>query len=243
MRKHLVTLVVALGLTGCAGTDHWSYSGNTGPDKWAELAETNSVCSNGINQSPINLQSPVEAELEPLLINYSSAATDIVNNGHTVQVNIAAGSRISGSGQAFVLKQVHFHSPSENLIAGQSFPLEAHFVHADLQGNLAVLAVMFKAGLENRVLKRLWTKMPVQSGQKHSLSNFIIDISKLLPTDKSYYRYNGSLTTPPCTEGVRWFVLKQPVEVSMNQVQQFLDIMQHENNRPVQPINARVILK
>ena len=139
-------------------------------------------------------------------------------------------------------KQFHFHSPSENTINGQYYPLEAHFVHADQDGRLAVIGVMFELGEENSELAKLWKNMPEDS---HSQATLLKELSalNLMPKEKSYYRFNGSLTTPPCTEGVRWFVLKDTIKASKAQINKFRTVMGTDTNRPVQPINARVILQ
>ncbi len=169
-------------------------------------------------------------------------ATDIVNNGHSIQVNYASGSTIAIAGKTFELRQFHFHAPSEHQMHGQSFPMEAHLVHADAAGNLAVIAVLFQAGRHNALIDQLWKHMPAHSGEKHVLPT-PIDVLELLPRDKAYFRYNGSLTTPPCTEGVWWFVMKQPVIMAKQQVEVFEHIMHHPNNRPVQSVNARPMLQ
>jgi carbonic anhydrase len=145
-------------------------------------------------------------------------------------------------GHEFELRQYHFHAPSENRINGKSYPMEAHLVHADKEGNLAVIAVMFVEGAENPSLARAWAHMPEKVGDKHSLPSSIA-VDGMLPAKHGYYRYNGSLTTPPCSEGVRWIVMKAPVSASRPQIERFEHIMHHPNNRPVQPINARVVLQ
>jgi len=164
-----------------------------------------------------------------------------LNNGHTVQVNIASGSTVIIDDIEFELKQFHFHTPSENNINGKSFPLEAHFVHVSKDGELAVVALMFEDGNENEMLGKLWAKMPIKSGEKIKLE--IADVTSLLPKDRDYYRFNGSLTTPPCTEGVRWIVLKKSTTLSKAQLDKFAKVMVHPNNRPIQPVNARIIVK
>jgi carbonic anhydrase len=165
-----------------------------------------------------------------------------VNNGHSIQVNYNAGSTITVHGKAFELQQFHFHSPSENTIEGQSFPLEAHFVHADQKGNLAVIAVMFTSGTKNAELGKVWEQMPNRAGEKRPLPKSI-NADLLLPKSRDYYRFNGSLTTPPCSEGVWWLVMKSSPTVSEEQIKKFTQTMGFPNNRPLQPINARVILK
>jgi len=234
-------LLTASSTTLASGHGHWGYSGEQGPENWAQLSHDNVACT-GANQSPVNLTGFIEADLTPIQFNYKAGGTEILNNGHTVQVNYQPGSIMMLEGHGFSLKQVHFHAPSENHINGQSYPLEGHLVHADKAGNLAVIAVMFTVQDENSTLAGAWQQMPEQTGEKYQL-NTVFDIEGLLPSNRDYYRFNGSLTTPPCSEGVRWLVLKQPVGVSAEQVKVFARVLAGPNNRPIQATNARVILK
>lgn len=221
---------------------HWGYTGHNSPDSWGTLSPKYHTCSEGKNQSPINVRSSMDLDLEALDLSYTKGSKEILNNGHTIQVNFEEGNTFVLDGITFELKQFHFHTPSENNIEGKSFPLEAHFVHLDKEGNIAVLALMFEEGAENAELAKVWEKMPKNGGDKSELA--LADIaSSLLPENKDYYRFNGSLTTPPCTEGVRWFVLKTTVSISKAQVETFLHTMHHPNNRPIQKTNARVIVK
>ncbi len=221
---------------------HWGYSGHEGPEHWGKLDPKYSLCSEGKNQSPVNLTGMIESDLPPITINYKSGGNEILNNGHTIQVNYNPGSTIKVNGNEFELKQFHFHSPSENTIEGHSYPMEAHFVHADKEGNLAVIAVMFKAGEKNAELEKAWAHMPENVGEKGALPK-TVDANILLPHDHDYYRFNGSLTTPPCPEGVWWLVMKYFHTASKEQIDKFAHAMHHPNNRPVQPANARAILK
>jgi len=220
---------------------HWGYSGDEGPENWAQLTAENNACS-GKNQSPINLTGFIEADLSPITFNYLSGGDQVVNNGHTVQVNYQAGSSIKIDGEQFNLLQFHFHAPSENHINGKSYPLEAHLVHADKQGNLAVVAVMFEQGATNSLLAKSWQNMPEHAGDKNKLTDNV-NVDMLLPKNRDYYRFNGSLTTPPCSEGVRWLVMKDPVTVSKQQIEQFKHALHEPNNRPIQAVNSRVVLK
>ena len=220
---------------------HWEYSGEAGPNNWAKLSPDFSSCA-GKNQSPINLTGFIEAELDRIAFNYKAGSTDILNNGHTVQVNAAPGSSITVDGIQFDLKQFHFHAPSENLINGKSYPMEAHLVHADKNGNLAVVAVMFTEGEKNKGLENAWAQMPVEAGGKQNLTSSISP-TEILPQFRNYYRFNGSLTTPPCSEGVRWLVMKHTISASKEQIEKFAHVMHHPNNRPVQQVNARPVLK
>lgn len=243
-KKHLLSALTALCVSSSAlagSHAHWSYSGETGPEHWGELDPAFAACSAGKNQSPIDLSGFIEADLPAIGFDYASASREILNNGHTVQVNMTPGSTITVDGQTFELKQFHFHAPSENHINGKSFPMEAHFVHADAAGNLAVVAVMFEEGAENPSLQTAWDHMPAHEDEDHPLPG--LSAADLMPADKDYDRFNGSLTTPPCTEGVRWLVLKTPITASKAQIEQFSHVMHHANNRPVQSVNARPVLQ
>jgi len=246
MKKSVISVLVGgMVLASCAvfaGSEtHWTYSGAGGPNEWAKLTPEYSACA-GKNQSPINLTGFIKADLKPIKFAYQAGGNEILNNGHAVQVNYAAGSSITVDSIQFDLKQFHFHAPSEHLINGKSYPMEAHFVHADKDGNLAVIAVMFKEEAENKALTKIWPLMPKNVGEKSALSSPFA-AAGLLHSNRDYYRYNGSLTTPPCSEGVRWLVMKEPVSASKEQVEAFSHLMHHPNNRPVQPVNARSVLK
>lgn len=245
----LATLALATTASAAAAppaheqhASHWAYTGAAGPEHWAGLDAANVACGKGRNQSPIDLGSFIEAELGPLGLDYRPAAAGILNNGHAIQVGYAPGSSLMIEGRSFELKQFHFHSPSENTVGGKHFPLEAHLVHQDTHGNLAVVAVMFEEGAKNAFLETLWTAVPAEAGKEGVLPAGL-SASSLLPTDRDYYRFNGSLTTPPCSEGVLWAVLKQPSPVSQEQIEQFSAMLGFANNRPVQPRNARPVLQ
>lgn len=244
--KHLtLTLLTAAclaSLPALAGdARHWSYDGEAGPGHWGTLAPEFALCGTGKNQSPIDIRHLVDARLAALDFNYTTQATEILNNGHTVQANFAPGSTLGLNGQVFELKQIHFHAPSENHIRGRSFPLEGHLVHADKEGNLAVVAVMFEAGAAHPALEKLWQQMPEKAGDKTSLAAKLT-AAEFLPGKRDYYRFNGSLTTPPCSEGVAWLVMKHPVSVKAEQVEHFAHTLHHPNNRPLQAVNARPVL-
>ncbi len=251
-----IILISAILLASCTNTgttqhsvqnthnkdkSHWDYQGENGPLNWAKITPEYNACS-GKNQSPINLTGFIESKLKPIKFHYKKGGNSIINNGHTIQVNYNKGSYINVDGIKFNLAQFHFHAPSENNINGKSYPLEAHLVHIDKNGNLAVVAVMFKEGRENKALAKAWSKMPQHAGDKHSFEYFV-NVNKILPRNHAYYRFNGSLTTPPCTEGVRWLVMKNPITASKAQIKEFEHILHHPNNRPLQPVNARVIMK
>ena len=225
------------------GTHHWTYEGAEGPEHWGELGEEFRMCSEGANQSPIDLVADVHADLPELVFEYYSSPVDVINNGHTIQQNNKPGSffRIPERGTSFELKQFHFHSPSEHTIDGRSFAMEVHFVHADENGALAVVGVMIDEGDEHPVLNKLWAFMPEQVGET-SQQPIGIEETNLLPPTREYFTYGGSLTTPPCSEGVIWIVLKTPIEASASQIATFKERIGSDNNRPIQPHNARLIL-
>ena len=223
---------------------HWGYTGHADPSHWGEISEKYKMCSEGKNQSPVDItvKDSQHTNLPAILFAYNTLSNTIINNGHTIQVNINDGSTITIDDTEFSLKQFHFHSPSENEINDKHFPLEAHFVHVDSAGDIAVVALMFQEGEENAALKKIWDKLPLAEGEKTTLNLQPSDVTALLPQKRAYYRFDGSLTTPPCTEGVRWFVMKQAVTISKAQVEAFTHLMHHANNRPIQKLNARKIL-
>lgn len=225
-----------------AGTAHWGYTGKYGPTHWGELSPEFTTCSSGKNQSPINISELIEGNLPVLKLDYKAGGNEVINNGHTIKINYTPGSMMHAAGKSFELKQLHFHTPSENTINGQSYPMEAHFVHADKDGNLAVIALFYNQGKTDIELEKAWMSMPEKTGKTLQLSDQV-NALKLLPTNHDYYRFNGSLTTPPCTEGVEWYAIKQIATVSKEQIDKFSQIMGHPNNRPVQPINARIVIQ
>jgi carbonic anhydrase len=219
---------------------HWGYSGEGAPSHWAALDPQFGACASGKAQSPVDLPKSAKGDHAPLAFNYQQGAKRIFNNGHTVQVEYAPGSVLLIDGHAYELKQFHFHAPSENTVAGKRYPMEGHFVHADKDGHLAVVAVMFKEGKPNATVESLWASMPAKEDEEHVFST-PLDASGLLPAGRHYYRFDGSLTTPPCSEGVTWIVLAEPVTVSKSQVAAFSKTLGFANNRPVQPLNARKV--
>lgn len=246
MKKICTAAIITFGcmttFSFAGGTTHWGYSGHSGPEHWGSLDPGYATCSQGKNQSPINLDRMIEGELTPIKVAYNPGGEAVLNNGHTIQVNYKAGSTLTIDGHQFELKQFHFHAPSENTIKNKSFPMEAHFVHADKDGNLAVIALMFEEGAANPEIEKVWAQMPQEAGNTEQLKS-IVDGAALLPSNKDYYRFNGSLTTPPCTEGVWWVVLKDAVTASTEQIEKFSHTMHHPNNRPVQPVNSRLVVQ
>lgn len=244
-RCRKATLLVTLSLAASfpvlgSEEQHWSYSGEDGPQQWGDLTADYLMCSWGKNQSPIDLSGAVDADLEELLLDYPNRGiVDEVNNGHTIQENLYPGNFATIQGRKFEAKQFHFHSPSEHRIDGKSFPLEIHLVHANAEGQLAVVGLMFDEGEENAVLNQLAGFRPTD------MEPYIgpVDYNQIATSRDQYYTYNGSLTTPPCSEGVLWVVLKNPIYASQEQIDRFYNAMGADTNRPIQPRNARTILQ
>ena len=218
---------------------HWSYEGEHDPAHWGADFH---VCGDGMYQSPINITTVQHTHQKPLQLHFSQEdSLRVINNGHTIEVEDKKGDTLTVDGEAFTLQQFHFHSPSENQIDGKAFPFEGHFVHTNAQGEAVVVAVMYRLGAPNPELDKIWQQMPTEVAHENALTAHI-QLRKLLPQNLSYYRYSGSLTTPPCTEGVRWMVLKHPQTVSEQQIQRFSAVMHHHNNRPPQPLHGRVVI-
>jgi carbonic anhydrase len=235
-----LTLILGSGLAAAGAGPHWDYSGVHGPAHWGELAPDYSLCKTGQSQTPIDIVSRVDTHLPPIHVRYKPGGIDEVHNGHTIQVNYEEGSSILLDGHEYALKQLHFHAPSENHIDGKALAMEAHLVHADQDGRLAVIAVMFEQGAENLALANIWAAMPMVAEHHTELTNKV-SAEALLPASHDYYRFDGSLTTPPCTEGVTWLVMKHPVSASYGQLTKFARAMGHANNRPLQALNGRVV--
>ncbi len=248
MKKRLIAAAsAALIMAGSAhaGSGHhasWGYTGDTGPDAWGDLKPEYAACK-GSQQSPIDIvvNDTVDADLSKIAVHWGPSGLEIKNNGHTIQANYDEGSYIIVNGKKFDLLQFHFHAPSEHALNGKLYDMEAHFVHKSDDGELAVVGVFFEAGEENAALKPIWQNMPHHVGTK-SVSGIKIDGNDLIPSNtKEYFHYMGSLTTPPCSEVVNWYVLAEPLQASKKQIQAFSDLIK-ANNRPVQPLNRRFVL-
>ncbi len=219
---------------------HWSYEGKDGPESWGKLSKDYALCANGQTQSPIDIRGGIEVDLPELKLNYRPSKFSVVNNGHTIQVTYKAGGSLTHSGKTYQLVQVHFHLPSEEKINGKSFPMVAHLVHKDDAGNLAVIASLMDIGAENAFVQRVWNHIPLIPNQPIDPVDATIDLNELLPSRREYFNYMGSLTTPPCSENVLWFVFRDTVQVSRDQISVFSKIYPN-NARPIQPTNARMI--
>ncbi len=220
-------------------TAHWGYEGAVAPQFWGQLDPAYAACSLGKNQSPVDITNAVPQTLPPIEFHYRSSRLRIVNNGHTIQVNYDPGSYISVAGVRYELLQFHFHTPSEHTFGGKFADLEAHLVHRNPEGQFAVIGVAFYVGVHNGTLQPLWEVMPATEGPEQAFPT-TVNAFDLLPVVRLTYRYSGSLTTPPCSEGVFWAVMTTSLTLSRAQLNAFAAIFPH-NNRPVQPLNGRVI--
>ncbi len=244
----LLVSLVSLAVPSATSQDQktpghgWSYSGAEGPDHWGELKPEYDSCSLGHRQSPIDIRDAHDADLTPIHFDYKPTALKVINNGHTIQVNYARGNSITVGNKRYELIQFHFHHPSEEEIEGKTYDMVVHLVHRDQDGNLAVVAVLLTKGRANAMVQELWEHLPEEKEKETLIHGVEINAADLLPVDRGYYSFPGSLTTPPCTEGVSWFVLKTPTEISSSEIVQFGALYPH-NARPIQPLNRRTILQ
>jgi carbonic anhydrase len=218
----------------------WTYKGKTGPEHWGHLSPDYALCRTGKSQSPIDITKTTSANLGAISFNYKKSPLKILNKGYTIEVNYTGGSAIIVAGKTFKLVQFHFHSPGENTRNGNAYDMEMHLVHEDNKDQLAVIGVFMRRGNQNPVIQTLWDNIPEEINRENTVGGISINALELLPENRSYFHFDGSLTTPPCHEEVKWYVLKTPVEVSDAQVKQFLSVI-GPNARPVQPLNGRTI--
>ena len=244
--RHAASAVASdanLDIAAHAGTSllptHWDYTGSGGPDAWGKMQPEYSKCSTGSRQSPIDIRGGIAVDLEPIKFDYRPSSFSVLDNGHTVQVNVEPGNSITITGRRYELVQFHFHRPSEERINGRQYDMVAHLVHKDVDGRLAVVAVLLDRGSAQAIVQSVWNNLPLEKGDEVRAGTRI-DLSQLLPEDKRYYTYMGSLTTPPCSEGVLWMVMKQPVPISEDQVSIFSRLYPM-NARPIQQAEGRLI--
>lgn len=241
--RALLSMSVAMAAPAWAQTTaHWDYYGKTGPLGWGHLDPAYRLCSQGKEQSPIDIRGAhLNKALQPIEFHYMAASAEVENNGHTVVVNVKPGSYIMANGVRYDLQQFHFHHPGEEAVNGKLTDMDIHLVHKSADGKLAVLAVRLTEdmGAPNATLAALWPHLPAAAGKTEAVSD-MIDPGGLLPADRGYWTYMGSLTVPPCTEGVRWFVFEQPVTISRSQLRTFAAIYKI-NSRPLQDKNGRRI--
>lgn len=219
---------------------HWHYGGAENPSRWGDLSPDYHLCALGHNQSPIDFESvPVNSSLPPLKVRYRPGSLHLINNGHTIQVQGMPDSALWWNGDRYELIQFHFHTPSEHTMLGKASAMELHFVHRNAQGKIAVVGLLINVGEENPVFGKIWPYFPAKKEEKN-IDFLRIHPAALFPADRSYYHYQGSLTTPPCAEGVEWFVLEQAITASAEQIEVFTQQYPY-NARPVQPQNGRLV--
>ena len=240
----LCTFALALS---CAAQEHhsdhiWDYGVALGPNHWGDLKPEFATCKNGRHQSPVDIRNPKQAALPPIRFDYKPTPLHIIDNGHTIMVNYTPGSFISVGNKKYALKQFHFHRPSEEKVNGKGFDMTVHLVHADDDGKLAVVAVLLQKGEDNALVHQLWNDLPKEKDKEEFFDNVQINLSQILPPDRDYYTFSGSLTTPPCSENVTWYVLKHPTTVSAEQVERFSQ-RYPDNARPTQPLHDRIVLE
>lgn len=227
------------GHEGPAHAAHWSYNGDGGPADWARLKPEFATCATGQRQSPIDIRDGIRVDLEPITFDYRPAGFNVVDNGHTIQVNLGAGNVITVNQRRYELVQFHFHRPSEERVNGRQFDMVAHLVHKDPDGRLAVVAVLIERGGAHPVIQQVWNSLPLEKNEALT-GPAPLNPALLLPEDRRYFTYMGSLTTPPCSEGVLWLVLKQPVSLSDQQLAVFARLYPM-NARPLQSSAGRLI--
>ena len=242
-KRKVVTIMGAAGagvLLFGAGANpqvHWGYEGTHGPEHWGSLDPGFALCSSGREQSPIDLTGAEPGDLSEIVFNYAPSPISILNNGHTIQVDYQPGSAIVLDGTRYGLIQFHFHHRSEHTVDGGSFPLELHLVHANADGALAVVGIFLEEGAANEALAPVWQHLPAEAGPA-AVVRESVDAAALLPERRTTWRYAGSRTTPPCSEGVSWLVMTEPVTASREQIEAFSALFP-VNNRPLQPLNGR----
>jgi carbonic anhydrase len=230
-------------LAGGAAASPWAYQGERGPEHWARLDPAFALCGQGRNQSPVDIRQALAVEAAPLAFDYTGLVTQMHNQGgQSIRADYAAGSSLTLDGKTFALQYLSFHAPSEHQVEGRQAPLEVQLVHRDAQGQELILAVLYDLGEEHAAIQRLWQQLPAEADTRVGLASRV-RAEQFLPKNHAYYRINGSLTTPPCSEGIIWLLLQERLSLSAEQLQQFHAIIGEGNNRPVQALNARIILE
>ena len=220
----------------------WGYRGDSGPAHWGNLSEAYHVCGAGRRQSPVNLVSVEPARLQGLVFRYKVSVIEMIHTGRTIQANYGKGSHIVLGSERYDLTHFHFRTPSEHTVAGRSFPMEIQFVHKNAKGRTAIVALLVTSGPANLAARELWDRLPIKAHTRSKNTRALINARDLLPDKTAHFRYQGSLTTPPCTENVDWLVLRTPVAFSDDQIVRLRGIM-GENARPVQARNGRYLLQ
>lgn len=243
-RKFLLGLAACPACAAAARAEgtgpHWTYEGHGGAKDWGTLSSDFKACAVGAEQSPIDLKNPIAAQLEPISFDWKAEAYDVVNNGHTIQANAKAGGGMRVGASKYELLQFHFHTPSEHAVDGKRAEMEVHFVHRAADGRLGVIGVLMRPGAANPAFSAVMAAAPSKEG-KASLKA-PVDPLAMLPARRGYFRYEGSLTTPPCSEVADWMVLVEPITIAQADFDSFKKLFPM-NARPLQPVNRRFLLK
>ena len=247
MKLGLLAVAAAMAPAGVHAQwkTRWAYGGATGPEHWGGLDPDYAACETGKEQSPIDIRNAQKADLPAIRFEYRSGPLKyLINNGKTIRVNYhdatGTGNTLIVGGERYQLTQFHFHRPSEEYIDGKPYDMEVHLMHESSGGNVAGVTVFLRAGAANATVQKIWAHMPQTEGKELEVAGVEIDPRGLLPPNAAFYMYMGSLTAPPCTEGVTWFVLKTPVDISPAQIAQFAKLYPHDV-RPLQPLNGRAV--
>jgi carbonic anhydrase len=250
-RIFLCAAGVVFALSAGAEESHWGYGADDGPAAWSKLSAANALCAAGEAQSPIELRAeevskPAEAvdfDYQPssLRIARNTYVAEALDNGHTIQIDVVEDSDLVIGKNRYQLLQYHFHAPSEHAVEGKRFPMEAHLVHRSASGDIAVVGILIVEGKANPAFERIWEHLPAEHGERVHHENVEVDVTDVLPKDHHWYRYEGSLTTPPCSEGVSWFVIANPIELSQEQIAAFTSLYAG-NARPLQARHKRVVV-
>ena len=252
LRRGLIPIgllvVAVISVSPCARAQwktHWSYEGATGAEHWSDLDPDYAACNAGKEQSPIDIRNADKAELPALRFEYKSGPLKyLIDNSYTLRVNYrdapGNGNFLVVGDERYQLTQFHFHHPSEEYVHGKPFDMVLHLMHQGMDGKIAGVAVLLKAGKSNATIQQLWEHWPKTEGKEQAVAGIGVNPSDLLPRATAYYLYMGSLTAPPCTEGITWFVLKTPLEISAEEIAQFANHYPHDV-RPLQPLNGRVV--
>jgi carbonic anhydrase len=241
----MAAAVLLAGVLRAQWKTHWTYEGKTGADHWGDLDPEYAACKAGREQSPIDVGATEKADLPALRFEYKSEPLKyLINNGYTIRVNYhdtpGSGSFLIVGDKRYQLTQFHFHHPSEEHIHGKAYEMVLHLMHQASDGKIAGVAVFLHRGSANPTIRQIWEHMPITKGDEMEIPGIEVNPAGLLPNDTAYYMYMGSLTAPPCTENVTWFVLKTPVDLSAEQVNDFAKLYPHDI-RPIQPLNGRIV--
>jgi carbonic anhydrase len=243
LQASVLTAAIAFaGISGVQAQDSWSYTGTNGPKNWHKLSPSNSLCRTGQRQSPINIEGTDPVIMHRLITDYKVAPINMKNNRHSITMAYSKGSILRVGLKAFTLKSISFHTPAEHTVSGEVFPMSIQFKHQAPSGDWAIIETLVKEGKENLAAQEFLANLPLEPDQNMKQNKVMVNARDLMPTDKAYYRYMGSLSTPPCSENVSWYVLKKPIQLSKSQIELMKGVVGSDSARPLQARNNRMIL-